>query len=64
MKNNTKMIIQSVADMKRNTASHEDNVKERTSTMIAPRIKKHLKSKYGTVANGILVLAMKDMNEI
>ena len=49
---------------RKTTEDPKMNVKERSSTMISPRIKKHLKEKYGTISNAIQTLALKDMGEL
>ena len=50
-----------VEDLKRSVNSNE---RKRFQSTASDRVLKHLKDKYGTVANGINILALKDMGEL
>lgn len=50
-----------VGDLKRSVKSNE---RKRFQSTASERVLKHLKEKYGTVANGINILALKDMGEL
>jgi len=50
-----------IEDVKRSVESHK---RERFQSTASEKVLKHLKKKYGTVANGINVLTLKDMGEL
>jgi hypothetical protein len=52
---------QGVEDLKR---SVESNQRKRFQSTASEKVLKYLKEKYGTVANGINTLALKDMGEL
>ena len=51
----------SAGDLKR---SVESNERKRFQSTASDKVLKHLKEKYGTVANGINILSLKDMGEL
>lgn len=50
-----------VEDLKR---SVESNERKRFNSTASDKVLKYLKKTYGTVANGINILALKDMGEL
>lgn len=50
-----------IEDVKRSVQSNE---RKRFQSTASDKVLKHLKEKYGTVANGINTLALKDMGEL
>ena len=71
MDNRTKNIIQSVSSLKRSPKNVaelkeavESHARKRCNTMMSDKVKNWLKDNYGTTANGINTLALKDMGEL
>ena len=63
-KNSKKDILKKtmgIEDVKRSVLDHN---RGRFQSTASEKVLKHLKSKYGTVANGINTLALKDMGEL